>query len=256
MTAVPAMTPCRARRRSPSRMPANPGPGNSKLSGSASVRTTARRPPAPVPSPLFQAMSLPVSTPAANEMAARASRCTPGLAPASTVKAAKRDAEPRVLAWQALPDDGRGPAGRGAARARSHGPAPGRGRSGGPGGPVYERRRSRPIQRAMNSSAKRCRSNRSTRSVSLPKAGLGLHPLKGDLSDAVVATPARVPQAGLSHAVFSTSARRACGVRTPGGCGAGMPSAAGSGRRASAASTTLTAGPADSCIRPSRMPPS
>ena len=50
VTAVPAMTSCSARRRSPSRMPGEPSPGNRKLNGSASVRTTARRPLAPVPS--------------------------------------------------------------------------------------------------------------------------------------------------------------------------------------------------------------
>ncbi len=64
----------------------------------------------------------------------------------------KTRCEARVLALQALPDDGRGPGGRGIARARSHSPALGHSRSGGPGGPVYGRRR-RPIQRAMNSSS-------------------------------------------------------------------------------------------------------
>ena len=45
-------------------------------------------------SPLFQAMSLPVSTLAANETAARASMNTPRLTPTSTAKAVKRDAKP------------------------------------------------------------------------------------------------------------------------------------------------------------------
>jgi pimeloyl-ACP methyl ester carboxylesterase len=47
--------------------------------------------------PLFQAMSLPVSTLAANEMAARASMNTPRLTPTSTAKAVKRDAKPAYL---------------------------------------------------------------------------------------------------------------------------------------------------------------
>ena len=45
-------------------------------------------------SPLFQAMSLPVSTLAASEMAARASMNTPRLTPTSTAKEAKRDTKP------------------------------------------------------------------------------------------------------------------------------------------------------------------
>ena len=45
-------------------------------------------------SPLLQAMSLPVSTLAANEMAARASMNRPRLTPTSTAKATKRDAKP------------------------------------------------------------------------------------------------------------------------------------------------------------------
>ena len=45
-------------------------------------------------SPLCQVMSVPVSTLAANEMAARASRNTPRLFPRSTAKAAKREAKP------------------------------------------------------------------------------------------------------------------------------------------------------------------
>src|SRR5271165_2160251 len=48
-------------------------------------------------SPLFQVMSLPVSTLAANEMAARASMNTPRLTPTSTAKAVKRDAKPEYL---------------------------------------------------------------------------------------------------------------------------------------------------------------
>ena len=48
-------------------------------------------------SPLFQVMSLPVSTLAANEMAARASRNTPRLIPTSTAKAVKRDAKPEYF---------------------------------------------------------------------------------------------------------------------------------------------------------------
>ena len=48
-------------------------------------------------SPLFQEMSLPVSTLAANEMAARASMNTPRLTPTSTAKAVKRDAKPEYL---------------------------------------------------------------------------------------------------------------------------------------------------------------
>ena len=43
MTAVPAMTSCRARRWPPSRMPANPRPKNRNLNGSVSVRTTVYR---------------------------------------------------------------------------------------------------------------------------------------------------------------------------------------------------------------------
>src|SRR5580693_6319627 len=48
-------------------------------------------------SPLFQVMSLPVSTLAANDMTARASRYTQRLIPTSTAKAAKRDAKPAYL---------------------------------------------------------------------------------------------------------------------------------------------------------------
>ena len=64
MTAVRAMTSCSGRRRSPSRMP-----------------------------PLFQVMSVPVSTLTANEMAARVSMNTPALTPTTAAKAAKRDAK-------------------------------------------------------------------------------------------------------------------------------------------------------------------
>jgi hypothetical protein len=45
-------------------------------------------------SPRFHAMSLPVSTLAANVIAARASKNTPRLTPASTAKAVNRDANP------------------------------------------------------------------------------------------------------------------------------------------------------------------
>ena len=48
-------------------------------------------------SPLCQLMSVPVSTLAANEMAARASMNTPRLTPTSTAKAVKRDAKPAYL---------------------------------------------------------------------------------------------------------------------------------------------------------------
>ena len=48
-------------------------------------------------SPLFQVMPLPVSTLAANEMAARAIMNTPRLSPMSTAKAVKRDAKPAYL---------------------------------------------------------------------------------------------------------------------------------------------------------------
>ena len=48
-------------------------------------------------SPLCQVMSLPVSTLAANEMAARASMNTPRLTPTSTAKAIKRDAKPEYF---------------------------------------------------------------------------------------------------------------------------------------------------------------
>src|SRR5438270_12337075 len=44
--------------------------------------------------PLFQVMSVPVSTLAANEMAARASMNTPTLTAMSAAKAANRDAKP------------------------------------------------------------------------------------------------------------------------------------------------------------------
>ena len=54
----------------PIRMPANPSPGNRKLSGSAS---------------------------AAKEMAARASMYTPALIPASAAKAVNREAQPAYL---------------------------------------------------------------------------------------------------------------------------------------------------------------
>ena len=47
--------------------------------------------------PLFQVMSVPVSTRAANEMAARVSMNAPALTPASAAKAAKRDAKPAYL---------------------------------------------------------------------------------------------------------------------------------------------------------------
>jgi len=50
MTAVPAMTSCRALRSRPSTIPANPSPHSRKLSGNASVRSTARRVPASPPS--------------------------------------------------------------------------------------------------------------------------------------------------------------------------------------------------------------
>ena len=102
-------------------------------------------------SPLFQVMSLPVSTRAANETAARASMNTPRLTPTSTAKAAKRDAKPAYLPCR-LSRMTAGPGGRGIARARVHSPA-GHSWSGGPGGPVYGWRRRRPIQRAMNSSS-------------------------------------------------------------------------------------------------------
>ena len=62
-------------------------------------------------SPLFQVMSLPVSTLAANEMAARASMYTPRVTLPSTAKAVKTGRETGVLSLQAL-------------------------RSGGPGGPL------------------------------------------------------------------------------------------------------------------------
>ena len=48
-------------------------------------------------SPMFQGMSLPVSTLAANEMAARVSMSTPALTPTSAAKAAKRDAKRAYL---------------------------------------------------------------------------------------------------------------------------------------------------------------
>ena len=48
-------------------------------------------------SPLCQVMSVPVSTSAAKEMAARASRYTPRLIPTSTAKAVKREAKPAYL---------------------------------------------------------------------------------------------------------------------------------------------------------------
>jgi hypothetical protein len=103
--------------------------------------------------PLFQVMSLPVSTLAANEMAARVSMNTPALTPTSAAKAAKRDAKPAHLPCRPSRMTAGGPGGWGIARTRSHSPALGHSRSGGPGGPVYGRRRSRPIQRAMNSSS-------------------------------------------------------------------------------------------------------
>ena len=48
-------------------------------------------------SPLFQVMFLPVSTLAANEMAARVSMNTRALTPTSAAKAVKRDAKPAYL---------------------------------------------------------------------------------------------------------------------------------------------------------------
>ena len=60
-------------------------------------------------SPLFQVMSVPVSTLAANEMAARASMNTPSTDPHVCGEGGKTRCEARVLALQALPDDGRGP---------------------------------------------------------------------------------------------------------------------------------------------------
>ena len=48
-------------------------------------------------SPLCQEMSVPVSTLAANETAARASMNTPRLTPTSTAKAVNRDAKPEYL---------------------------------------------------------------------------------------------------------------------------------------------------------------
>ena len=53
-------------------------------------------------SPLFQVMSLPVSTLAANEMAARASMYTPRVTLPSTAKAVKTGRETGVLSLQAL----------------------------------------------------------------------------------------------------------------------------------------------------------
>ena len=67
-------------------------------------------------SPLCQVMSVPVSTLAANEMAARASRNTPRLTPRSTAKAANRDAKPAYLpcrlsrAMTGAPEGGASPA--------------------------------------------------------------------------------------------------------------------------------------------------
>ena len=85
-------------------------------------------------SPLCQVMSVPVSTLAANEMAARASMNTPTLTPTSTAKAAKRDAKPAYLPCRLSRMTAGAPeGGRGIARARSHSPARGRSRSGGPG---------------------------------------------------------------------------------------------------------------------------
>ena len=67
-------------------------------------------------SPLFQAISSPVSTLPANEMAARASMNTPRLTPTSTAKEAKRDTKPAHSpckpSWMT-----------GARRARHHPPA-------------------------------------------------------------------------------------------------------------------------------------
>ena len=69
-------------------------------------------------SPLFpQVMSLPVSTRAANEMAARASIEHARLTPMSTAKAVNATRN-RATFLQALPDDGRGPGGGGIARER------------------------------------------------------------------------------------------------------------------------------------------
>ena len=47
--------------------------------------------------PSFQVMSIPVSTLAANEMAARVSMNTPALTPTPAAKAAKRDAKPAYV---------------------------------------------------------------------------------------------------------------------------------------------------------------
>src|ERR1700733_11995401 len=68
-------------------------------------------------SPLFQVMSLPVSTLAANEMAAKASMYTPRLAPTSTAKAVKRDAKPEYFPCRLSRMTAGGPEGRASARA-------------------------------------------------------------------------------------------------------------------------------------------
>ena len=89
---------------------------------------------------LFQAMSLPVSTLAANEMAARASMNTPRLTPHVHSEDGKTRCETRALpcrpSWM-------GAGGRGIARPRSHDAALVCSPSAGPGGPVYGRRRRR-----------------------------------------------------------------------------------------------------------------
>ena len=107
-------------------------------------------------SPLFQAMSVPVSTLAANEMAARASMNTPRLTATSTAKAAKRDAKPAYLPCRLSRMTAGGLEGEtspaGAAITRPWAAA-GQARRTGRPGPEYGRRRRRPIQRAMNSSS-------------------------------------------------------------------------------------------------------
>src|ERR1700687_3669009 len=69
-------------------------------------------------SPLFQVMSVPVSTLAAHEMAARASMYTPTLTPTSTAKAVKRDAKPEYFPCRFSWTTAGGPEG-GAAPARA-----------------------------------------------------------------------------------------------------------------------------------------
>ena len=103
-------------------------------------------------SPLFQVMSLPVSTLAANEMATRVSMNTPALTPTSAANAAKRDAKPAYLPCRLSRMTAGAPEGRVSPARAVIVPRWATAGQAGRAGRCRGRRR-RPIQRAMNSSS-------------------------------------------------------------------------------------------------------